>query len=182
MIAWNGWYHVNGGTYGTWLPGDPRGWREKHHKRHVEGDYRNPPPAGSGAALHDFARGMLKCPPVHLDAERREIAGRALVEMLVMQEIEVLALCVDAVHFHLLARFPDGKVRPCVGRAKKHAYHCLRDRRHVGKLWGRLCHVKPVSDRSHQVKVFNYIRNHENKRAWVRTFRQGVYWRKEVPR
>ena len=33
MPAWNGWYHVTGNTYGTWLPGDPRGWRECHRKR-----------------------------------------------------------------------------------------------------------------------------------------------------
>ena len=44
MTAWNNWYHVNGNTYGTWLPGDPRGWRERGHKKHVAGDYKNPPP------------------------------------------------------------------------------------------------------------------------------------------
>jgi len=39
MEPWNHWYHVNGNTYGTWLPGDPRGWRSYKHKRHVEGEY-----------------------------------------------------------------------------------------------------------------------------------------------
>ena len=55
MAAWNNWYHVNGNTYGTWLPGDPRGWRERGHKKHVDGDYKSPPPAGSGDAMHRYA-------------------------------------------------------------------------------------------------------------------------------
>src|SRR3954468_9029001 len=40
---WNNWYHCMGNTYGTWLPGDPRGFRTRLHREHVEGDYRNPP-------------------------------------------------------------------------------------------------------------------------------------------
>ena len=102
MEAWNHWYHVNGNTYGTWLPGDPRGWREKRHKRHVDGDYKNPPPKGSGDALQRHASSLLKQPPVHLDPVQRELAGRALAEMLVRQEVELLAISLDSVHYHLL--------------------------------------------------------------------------------
>ena len=46
--AWNRWYHVTCNTYGTWLRGDPRGWRERHHRRHVEGDYKHRPAPGTG--------------------------------------------------------------------------------------------------------------------------------------
>lgn len=45
--AWNAWYHVLTNTYGTWLRGDRRGWRERHHRKHVEGDYKNPPKPGT---------------------------------------------------------------------------------------------------------------------------------------
>ena len=38
MKAWRGWYHVTGGTYGSWLPGDPRGWRARGRREHVDGD------------------------------------------------------------------------------------------------------------------------------------------------
>ena len=41
MPAWNHWYHCTAHTYGTWLRGDPRGWRARHHREHVDGDYRN---------------------------------------------------------------------------------------------------------------------------------------------
>ena len=118
MSAFNDWHHVNGNTYGTWLPGDPRGWRERGHRKHCKGDYRSPPPKGSGDKLHQHARSLLTKPPVRLNAPQQVLAGRALVEMLVRQDIELLTLCLDDIHFHLLGRFPDAQVRPVVGRAK----------------------------------------------------------------
>lgn len=44
---WCDWYHIMGSTFGTWLPGDPKGFRTRHHREHVEGDYKNPPPKGT---------------------------------------------------------------------------------------------------------------------------------------
>src|SRR2546430_1609317 len=46
MRAWNGGYHCTGSTYGTWLRGDPRGWRSSKHHVHVDGDYKKRPPTG----------------------------------------------------------------------------------------------------------------------------------------
>ena len=40
------WFHVTAHTYGAWLAGDARGFRTRHHREHVEGDYKHPPPAG----------------------------------------------------------------------------------------------------------------------------------------
>jgi len=176
MPAWNGWYHVTSNTYGTWLPGDPRGWRERKHKKHVGGDYKRPPPKGSGDAIHRCSRELMKQHSVHLDAMQRQTAGRALVEMLLRQEIELLALSVDAIHFHLLGRFQDTEVRPKVGGAKKHAYFSLREQGLRGTLWGDGSDVVPITDRQHQVNVFHYIGRHEKSGAWVWIFRQGVYW------
>ena len=176
MSAWNGWYHVSCNTYGTWLPGDPRGWRERKHEKHVGGDYKNPPPNGSGDALCKHACGLLKQLPVHLDAQQRGMAGRALVEMLLHQEIELLALSVDPIHFHLLGRFPDSEVRPKVGRAKKHAYFNLRDHGLQGTFWEDGSDVVPITGRRHQLNAFGYIGRHGDRGAWVWTFREGVYW------
>ena len=109
MTAWNDWFHVNGNTYGTWLPGDPRGWREKRHKKHVEGDYKSPPPPGQDAALLHHVRGRLTQPPVHLDVDQRRIGGQAAVGKLVHQGVEVLAFSLDAVHLHILAASAMGR-------------------------------------------------------------------------
>ena len=171
MEPWNGWYHVTTNTYGTWLPGDPRGWRERHHKRHVEGDYKNPPPPGTGEGLHQYAQRQLKHPPVRLSPSQRAIVGKAMVEMLTRQGIEVLALSMDAVHCHLLARFPDGRVRALVGRAKKHAAFQLHTCGHTAKVWERFSHAVPIADRAHQVSAFRYIANHAGNGAWAWTCR-----------
>ena len=44
--AWHGWFHIIGNTYGTWVRGDPKGFRTLHHREHIEGDYKHPPPPG----------------------------------------------------------------------------------------------------------------------------------------
>ncbi len=80
---------------------------------------------------------MLVHQPVHLEKAQRQTAGRALVEMILHQEVELLTLSLDDVHFHLLGRFRDRDVRPKVGRAKKHAYHKLREIAFQGKLGGQ---------------------------------------------
>ena len=92
------------------------------------------------------------------------------------EEIEIIVLSLDAIHFHLLARFRDKQVRPLVARAKRHATYFLRARGHIGKLWSGKGKVTPVSDRKHQVNVFNYITRHADQGAWLWTFRQGIYW------
>jgi REP element-mobilizing transposase RayT len=182
MSAWNGWYHVNGNTYGTWLPGDPRGWRTKGHKRHVEGDYRNPPPPGTDAGLLAYSQELLKQPPVHLPGDMRKLAGQALVDMLMELEAQVLAVSVGGQHFHLLARFPIRSVKQVVGQAKRHAAFTCRDRGFQGRIWASSTKVTPVSDRSHQVNVFHYITRHEGEGAWTWTFREGRNWPTTIQR
>jgi len=70
---WNRWFHCIGGTYGSWLPGDPRGFRTRHHREHVEGDYRNPPPAGIYEFRHQGAADSLRFDPVTVRPEDRRI-------------------------------------------------------------------------------------------------------------
>ena len=40
------WFHCTVHTYGAWLHGSARGFRTRHHREHIEGDYKNPPPQG----------------------------------------------------------------------------------------------------------------------------------------
>ena len=66
MCEGNGWYHVNGNTYGTWLHGDRRGWRSRHGRDHPVGDYKTPPPAGMYDRLEEYSRRIRKAEPVLL--------------------------------------------------------------------------------------------------------------------
>jgi len=176
MGAWNGWYHVIGNTYGTWLPGDPRGWRSRHHGEHVDGDYKRPPPCGLYDGLHQNAEALKKRGAVILSPRDRQRAGMAMVEMLIHQEGEILSLSMDGVHFHLLGRFGSSPIRDVVGRAKKHAYHVLRASGHVGEVWAKRCDTRPIRNREHQVNTYHYVLDHVQVGAWVWAHNQGVYW------
>ena len=74
---WNNWYHCMGNTYGTWLPGNPKGFRTRHHREHVEGDYNSPPPEGRYEERFAKSKALLKQPAVYLTVQQR---ARALEE------------------------------------------------------------------------------------------------------
>ncbi len=74
------WYHVMGNTYGTWLPGSERGWRERHHREHVEGDYKHPPTKEAGEALYAWMKRNMKRETVAFSRDQRRVACLALGE------------------------------------------------------------------------------------------------------
>lgn len=176
MAAWNGWYHVNGNTYGTWLPGDPRGWRSRHHREHVHGDYKNLPPPGMYDGLRTKAAENMKRNAVFLREDERRLVGKAMVELLLHKGVELLSFSLDAVHFHLLGRFGKLRIRPTVGQAKKHSTYVLKARSFEGGIWARICDPRPIRNREHQVTAYQYILDHVKKGAWIWNHKEGVCW------
>jgi hypothetical protein len=173
---WNNWYHVTVHVYGSWLRGDPRGWRARHHREHVDGDYKNPPPPGKYDTLYELSQALMKRDPVRIATHLRQFVVNAIAEKLCQDRIQVLIASLDAKHLHLLARFPDHRVRHWVGRAKKHASHSVRQeglRSEEGGLWAKQSHPEPIKGRRHQVKVFEYIRDHIKKGARIWRFDRG---------
>src|SRR5438132_1090306 len=91
MRAWNGWYHCTASTYGTWLRGDPRGWRARHHREHVLGDYRSPPPKGMYGKLHERSKKLMKRGEVHIvDPRIRQIVVDEFVKRLQLAKRDVI--------------------------------------------------------------------------------------------
>jgi hypothetical protein len=163
-----------GNTYGTWLPGDPRGFRTRNHREHVEGDYRNPPKEDY-RQRHDKARDLMKRDPVYLTPRQR---ARAVVEFsksLLKRNVEMLALSIDRIHFHLLARFPHRDPRHWVGIAKKECSHYLKQEAlaPVGGLWATCVECIPIADRSHQLWTVGYILKHAKKGAVIWHFKRA---------
>lgn len=174
MCEGNGWYHVNGNTYGTWLHGDRRGWRSRHGRDRPVGDYKNPPPAGMYERLEEYSRRIMKAEPVLLAPRQRAAACNAMAEKLLERSVRVLALSVGREHYHILAQFPDSRVRHWVGLAKKHASHILRELGLQGQVWARKCRALPIRNRSHQINTFKYIVAHREHGAFVWTFKEGL--------
>jgi hypothetical protein len=172
MTADRRWFHCTTHTYGAWLYGVPRGFRTRHHREHVEGDYKNPPPAGKHQLQLDRSKRLMTQPPVVLPRELRPVVGGAMVDRLGQCGAQVLALSCSGQHVHLLAKMPGGEVpRQWVGRAKMHTTFVLRGHGWVGELWAVRSKVIPVRDRRHQLNVFHYILDHAAEGAWVWDFR-----------
>lgn len=161
------WFHLVLSTYGAWLRGDRRGFRTRHHREHVEGDYKRPPPAGSYARLEQRSRKLVKQPAVELPARLRSVVGLALIEKLTERGAFVLCAAVARQHVHLLVKMPPSRVREWGGHAKRHATFTMRQHDWKGKLWAVRGKATPVKDRKHQVNVYYYILDHASQGAWV---------------
>lgn len=177
--GWNGWYHCTGSTYGCWVRGDARGWRSKGHREHVDGDYKRPPAAGKHARVEAESRRLMKRERVVLTPAAREAAVALLAKSLQDDGVEVIAVCVGAKHWHVLARFSppdapfvtaDRRGRRLIGRAKGRSAVAMSKQGLVapGGVWAARCRIKPVTDRKHQVRVVRYIAEHKKKGAAIR--------------
>jgi hypothetical protein len=192
MQAWNGWLHCSGSTYGSWLRGDPRGWRSFLHREHCEGDYKAPPPPGQFEWMHEQSKRLMARPGVTLSSAARKVACDKMVEALRFHQVEALALCVGGRHWHVLARFPsrtqsksrgiaiprlwrNRDARHYMGIAKKESARALSKLQlaSAGGVWAKGCGVKPVKDRRHQLRVFGYILEHAKQGAEVWSFRDA---------
>ena len=82
MVPYQNLIHTTGHTYGMWLRGDPRGWRSRKGREHVNGDYKNPPPEGLYEAVFEQSRRLMQYPGVTLTRAARKRACEVMVEAL----------------------------------------------------------------------------------------------------
>jgi hypothetical protein len=160
------WYHIVLTTYGNWLPGDQRGFRTRHHRQHVEGDYKNPPQEDY-SGLHSQSSAQMTCPSAHLSKDYREIVGIALIERLQLLGGFVLTAAVSNTHIHMLVKVPKHETRRWTGLAKKHAWFEMRGLGWKDKLWAKRGKIQPIHSRKHQENCFAYILRHIHEGAWV---------------
>ena len=158
-------YHITWGTYGSWLPGDPRGFRTRHHRLHIDGDYRHPPAPGTYDGLHAYVRGNLKQSPVVIPGDLRETVGRACLARFAEEGAAVAALSIGGKHAHAAVACPSVGLKQMVGRVKKVSSHRVRDRL-PGRLWQGGCRPVRVRDDAHWRNVLDYIADHA-PHAWV---------------
>src|SRR3954464_2014687 len=102
MSAWNNWYHCTAHAYGTWLRGDPRGWRARHHREHVDGDYKHPPPTGKYDALFELSKSLMNRDPIRIEQALRRFVADCVARKLLMDGIKVLVVSMGGKHLHVL--------------------------------------------------------------------------------
>lgn len=174
MQTGRAWWHLMWHTYGTWLPGDPRGFRNRHHRIHSSGDYKNPPPPGEHAGLHRYAKRVSKGEIVLTTDDLRERVGLSLIKTLSDLECPPLVIAVCRVHVHLLADMPvDEKTfNKLVTKLKTKSSTAIR-KTIPGRVWARGDKRVMKDDRRAQLKCFSYVRNDQGRNAWVWTFDEG---------
>lgn len=161
------WQHVIFGTRGSWLPGDPRGWRSRGHKRHSSGDYRNPPPTGEHQGLYQYSK-QHRPDAVVIPRDLRAAVGTAFLECLGGMGHRVIAMAIAGMHAHLLAELPKGPggARSAVGSAKKASSRAIRSEL-PGRVWAAGGRYKIIDTPAYQRRIYEYILGHRNEDAWV---------------
>ncbi len=167
------WYHIIINTRGTWLPGDPRGFRNRNARVRSAGDYKHPPPPDEHVGLHHYQR-QRSGTAVRIPSHLFHTVCHALVNKVRSQDHHLLAVSVDAIHAHLLVELPRDRaaVKRMVGRWKQAASHALR---HAlpGRVWADGCDPQVIRDREHQRRVYRYILDHRKRGAFTWCFRGG---------
>jgi hypothetical protein len=174
---WRDWYHCTVGTYGQWLPGDERGWRERNHHEHVAGDYKRPPKAtrfSQGRLEH--SRKVMKWQSYFIDPQDRSIIGALLLDTFFRRKVPVLALAVCGKNFHALLQIPDHSPKRALGLAKRHVTFEFAPIIDVAtnkrlQLWEAGGNGKPIRDRAHAVEAYQYILDHVKEGGWVWSYK-----------
>ena len=109
-----------------------------HHREHIIGDYKNPPPKGMYDHKLKRSQELLVQEAVTLSMPWRKIIGKAVLDKLQkltaggpVREHE------QHTHAHVLAKMPAGLFREkWMGQAKKHSNFIGKEHGWTGKLWG----------------------------------------------
>ncbi len=109
--------HLIWPTYGTWLPGDERGWNQR-------GDpVRRPPNRGLAA----WSAAQLRWPPLYLDRAQREVVAAAFADACARNGWVLHEQAVQTAHVHVVVE-ADVDASAVRGVLKRAATRALRRR------------------------------------------------------
>ena len=170
------WMHIVVGTKCAWLHGDRRGFRDRDHRLHSSGDYKDPPPLGEHARLHRFYE-RRSGSPVDLDVEARILICRAFVRKWRSMGYRVIVCSVGQRHLHAIVEGPDDHALfdKEVGRAKQATSHAVR---HLlpGTVWAAKGGFKPVRGPGHFRNSYKYVRTRQEAGTVVWSHRPDQDW------
>lgn len=167
------WWLVTWSTYGSWLPGDPRGfqtWRGRDYvpppKRYATPGEKSYDPA-KYAGRYEEAKAVTGA-AVKLTAEQRRITSGAFVAEIAKLPIVPSIMAVSNEHGHLLAKFGALKIRRTVGVLKGEATKALHRSGHRQEdFWGKECHMKSKKEGREFRVAFDYVHRHLDDGAIV---------------
>ncbi|MCC7475600.1 MAG: hypothetical protein IT425_09405 [Pirellulales bacterium] len=167
------WWLVSWTTYGTWLPGDPRGfctWRKREYvpppKRYAqpgEATYQ----AAEYVSTHTLAKAMCG-EPVYLTPAQMQMALSAIVEEIAALPVTPVIIALGSWHVHWLCNFGTLKIRPTIGRVKAAATRVLNEHGFQGKRpWTKGCNMRSKPTREACRAAYRYVRDHRDQGSLV---------------
>jgi hypothetical protein len=167
------WWLVSWTTYGTWLPGDERGfctWRgqtyvppPKRYAKPGEATYR----ASEHVARHEFAQSICE-DPVYLSPSQMQTALAAIVEEIAQINVVPAIMSLGDWHVHLLCQFGKLKIRPTVGRLKAAATRALNSQGFQAKRpWTKGCNLRSKTTRRACRNAYKYVRDHRDQSCLI---------------
>jgi hypothetical protein len=167
------WWLVTWSTYGSWLPGDPRGFQTWRGKEYI------PPPkryAKPGEKTYDSKKyatrfqsvNAMVPEPVKLTPGQRQCTVDAVVAEIAKLPLVPAALAVSSEHCHLLSKFGKLPIRPTVGVLKGEATKALHaDGFDSERIWSDGSHMKSKNEGQEFEIALKYIVQHVNEGATV---------------
>ncbi|MBT3279790.1 MAG: hypothetical protein HN909_03110 [Phycisphaerales bacterium] len=162
------WWHLILTARNTWIPGDERGFRNRHHRIHSTGDYKNPPPPEEHAGLRNYCKSIAG-EEILFPKPLRKPMGNAMLATLQKANLRCIAIAVAKTHCHILVECEDDRdvAKRLTSRLKQTASFAVRNQQ-PGRLWANGCKAIRARDQNHQRHIFRYILNHSQKEgAWV---------------
>lgn len=168
------WWHVMWHTYGTWLPGDPRGFRDRHGRIESHGDYKRPPPKGEHEGLNRYAKRVSKDEVVLTTRELRREVCDVLLQTVQLLDYRVIVITVCRVHVHLVVELPrDFSERDAALTKIKTKSSARVINKPAMRLWARKWKAILIHDAAHRDQELIYVRDRQGPYNCTWTHRDG---------
>ena len=149
-------YFLTWTTYGTWLPGDAKGWvRHGDDTRYTL--YRSPDPK-----IETHAKALMKQKPVILDKQLRGIVERTIRESCQYKNWHIHALNVRTNHIHLVITSRDETPEQVMTTLKGWASRKLNQRiskTNNRRWWTRHGSTRYINSESSLLQTIEYVHN-----------------------
>jgi hypothetical protein len=144
-------------TYGTWLPGDPRGYGTRDAKQTFRGDDQK---------LHQWSEDHLKGDSIRLDNEGLNVVAEVLRALFVADNRLIVA-AVERVHCHLVADVPQDDLSRLMQIVKGRSSYALGTVGMKGKIWSRRYQARLLSNGDALENAVAYVRSHDEQGALI---------------
>lgn len=167
------WWLVTWTTYGSWLPGDPRGYRTWRGREHVGPPRRYAAPGettyrpAEHRLRHETAQQRTDSPVV-LTPEQVNITLQAMIAEMADTPVVPAIVAVGDRHVYVLARFDSYPIRMFTGRIKAAATRELNQQGFAGtRPWAKGYSMRSKNNHQELVVAYHNVRRHDQQHCAI---------------